>query len=365
HVYGTLGREPIYLAAAVPASPKPPLNGDKGVADLVVAIEGMSERSRLEVFAKHSNAIVAKAATTRLAALAAVTTPMPAPASPILSSIHDAIAALRPGSGQGARDKLKEGGECGFCPEMVVVPAGFFVMGSPAREEGRSSDEGPQRRVTFARPFAVGRHPVTRGQFRAYLTETKRATGACRISSGTVQDEGWEAPGFSQDDRHPVVCVNWEDAAYFAHWLSGRTGQTYRLLSEAEREYVTRAGTVSRYHFGSRITEKQANFQVDFHTKKGGTTPIGSFPANVWGLHDVHGNVSEWVQDVVHDNYDGAPTDGSAWITGVASSRVVRGGSWSKGSYSLRSAYRGRQDEDARYNDLGFRIARTLSASAQ
>jgi formylglycine-generating enzyme required for sulfatase activity len=249
-----------------------------------------------------------------------------------------------------------------FGPEMVVVPAGKFLMGSPDDEPQRDDDEGPQHEVTFARPFAVGRHSVTRGQFAAFVNATgHNAAGP------------WRKPGFRQDDSHPVVCVSWDDAKTYAAWLAKIAGCPYRLLTEAEWEYVARAGTTTPFWWGSSITPEQANYNGNYLYEGGGskgeyrqgTVPVGSFDPNPWGLYNVHGNVWEWCEDTWHDNYNGAPTDGSAWIPKRASrrgesGRVVRGGSWDDYPRYLRAAQRSRYSvENLNY---GFRLARTLTS---
>jgi formylglycine-generating enzyme required for sulfatase activity len=208
-------------------------------------------------------------------------------------------------------------------PEMVVVPAGSFKMGSPDDEPERQRMEGPQRKVTIAQPFAVARHAITRGQFAAFVTATgyEIPKGApVRKGDQWVHDPkaSWRVPGFFQDDSHPVVCINWDDAKAYAAWLSQTTGKPYRLLSEAEREYVARAGTTTPFWWGSSITSAQANY--DSRLSYGGgeskgewrksTVSIDSFEANPWGLYNVHGNVWEWCEDVWHVSYSGAPLDG-------------------------------------------------------
>ena len=177
-----------------------------------------------------------------------------------------------------------------------------------------------------------------------------------------------EMPGFSQGKRHPVVCVNWNDAKAYVRWLSRETGEDYRLLSESEWEYVARAGTTGPFHTGATISTKQANYDGN-HTYGSGrkgryrkkTTPVGKFPANAFNLHDVHGNVWEWVEDCWNGSYEGAPEDGSAWESGDCSRRVLRGGSWFFTPRDLRSAHRGWGTTDYRSSRAGFRIARTLT----
>ena len=274
--------------------------------------------------------------------------------------------------------------DCEACPEMVVVPAGSFVMGSPASEEGRFDNEGPQHRVTISRPLAVGRYEVTRGEFARFVSATGRSTGgSCWAKENGEWEEragfGWRSPGYRQTDRDPAVCVNWDDARAYARWLSRETGQGYRLLSESEWEYAVRAGTRSSRWWGDGEAGQCAHANgVDRDLKRRysdwrwtvascsdghvHTAPAGSFSANGFGLHDMSGNVWEWVEDCWHDSYAGAPSDGRAWTTGGnCSRRVIRGGSWIIGSRDLRSAIRYRYDTGNRIYDSGFRVARTLA----
>ena len=235
--------------------------------------------------------------------------------------------------------------DCDECPEMVVVPAGSFLMGS---FEG--PNELPVNWVEISEPFAVGRFEVT---FREW--------DACFWGVGCTHhpdDQGW-----GRGDR-PVVNVSWWDAKEYVAWLSRQTGEHYRLLSESEWEYVARAGTRGRFHFGSTISLDQANFNDESIGRwYGKTLPVGGFPAaNDFGLYDVHGNVWEWVEDCWHDNYHGAPSDGSAWtIGGNCSNRVTRGGSYYNGPSSVRSASRVSGETWHRNYGGGFRVARTLA----
>lgn len=255
-------------------------------------------------------------------------------------------------------------------PEMVIVPAGGFKMGSPESEMHRSADEGPQHSVVIARPFAVGRHAVTRRQFAAFVGATGHKTdGGAYVWKGDHHEHdvagSWRAPGFEQDDDHPVVCVSWADAQAYVAWLSLQTGKSYRLPTEAEREYVTRAGTTTPYWCGATVDAKVANFRSDLVAAMGGrgaTVAAASLQPNAWGLHSVHGNVWEWCADHWHDSYGGAPVDGSAWLTGGdAGRRVVRGGSWLNFAPILRSAIRFRFAPSQRIMNLGFRVARDLA----
>jgi len=242
--------------------------------------------------------------------------------------------------------------DCGDCPEMVVVPAGSFQMGSNTGD----NDEKPVRTVKIGYSFAVGVYEVTFAEWDACKADRR-----CHNPS----DEGWSnKPGSPERwgrGRRPVMNVSWDDAQQYVRWLSQKTGQTYRLLSEAEWEYVARAGTKTRFWWGDDIGSGQANC-----TGCGGpqddrkTVPVGSFKANAFGLYDVHGNVLEWVEDCYHDNYQGAPEDGSAWHAFSCDGRVLRGGSWFNFPLLLRSANRIPSAPDYLSSNMGFRVARTL-----
>jgi len=239
-------------------------------------------------------------------------------------------------------------------PEMVVVPAGSFMMGSNDYDS-----EQPPHKVAVGVPFAVGRFTVTRGQFAAFVNATGHKAEGAHVLKGDKREldpkASWRNPGFAQNDNHPVVCVNWDDAIAYADWLSGRTGKTYRLLSEAEWEYCCRARTTTKYAFGDSISTSQAQYSA----KR--TAEVGKFAPNAWGLHDMHGNVWEWVEDAWHVNYQGAPEDGSVWSSGGDMKRVLRGGSWYViDPVILRSAYRIWFLPDDRNGYFGFRVARTL-----
>ncbi len=239
--------------------------------------------------------------------------------------------------------------ECPECPEMVVVPAGEFMMGSPPSEEGRVDNEGPVHRVTIAEPFAVGVYEVTFEEWDACVSG-----GGC--GGYRPDDEGWGRGG------RPVIRVSWDDAQAYVAWLSGKTGEAYRLLSEAEWEYAARAGTTTRYHWGDDVGRNRANCYGDQCGDSWEyTAPVGSFGANGFGLHDMHGNVWEWVEDCRNDGYAGAPSDGSAWESGDCSLRGLRGGSWDFDPRFLRAADRGWYVTEGRSGDSGFRVSRTLA----
>jgi formylglycine-generating enzyme required for sulfatase activity len=229
------------------------------------------------------------------------------------------------------KDILKE---CDKCPEMVVVPLGSFTMGSPTSEKGREKNEGPQHKVTFAKPFAVGKFAVTFEEWDACVSD-----GGC---DGKPNDNEWGR------GLRPVINVSWEDAKAYVKWLSKRTGRPYRLLSESEREYVTRAGTTKAFWWGNEISTSQANYDGNAYGNGGEgenrerTVAVDSFEPNPWGLYQVHGNVMEWTEDCYHDNYIRAPVDGSPWTAGDCNDgHVARGGSWRDDPGALRSAARG------------------------
>lgn len=253
-----------------------------------------------------------------------------------------------------APDRRYEPGEtfrdCPECPEMVVVPAGGFTMGSPESEEGRTRFEGPQHRVTFSQPFAVGRFAVTLDEWNACV-----ADGGC--NGYEPSDSNWGR------GKRPVINVSWDDAQAYISWLKRKTGRNYHLLSEAQREYVTRAGTTTPFWWGSSISTRQANYTDESGLKgqyRYQTAPVDSFQPNPWGLFQVHGNVYEWTEDCWNENYSGAPTDGSAWTSRDCTSRVVRGGSWETFPRYLRSANREPHIAVNRSVRYGFRVARTL-----
>ncbi|MBK8176397.1 MAG: SUMF1/EgtB/PvdO family nonheme iron enzyme [Rhodospirillales bacterium] len=232
-----------------------------------------------------------------------------------------------------------------WCPELVGLPAGGFLMGSPPNDPSCAADERPQHRVELSHRFAIGRFAVTFQEYDHFCEVAGREKPG---------DFGWGR------GRRPVIKVNWADAQAYAGWLSEVTGQTYRLPSEAEWEYACRAGTTSRYACGDELRDDDANVAGRLRC----TAEVGSLAANPWGLFDMHGNVWEWVEDHWHGDYEGAPTDGSAWIdppsVGPDDKRVLRGGSWNNFPRHCRSANRVAYRAIFRYNSFGFRIARTL-----
>jgi formylglycine-generating enzyme required for sulfatase activity len=303
-------------------------------------------------------------------AVAVTPSPPPAPCDgvEIAVGIDNERRCLKPGAGKSEQFK-----DCPSCPEMVVVPAGRFTMGSPANEPERFEKEEDQVSVIIAKPFAVGRFAVTLGEFAGFVEAINhKPDGGCYgyTSSGDWKlqvDRDWRTPGISQTDRHPVVCVNWNDANAYVAWLTLTTGKSYRLLSETEREYMARAGTSTPFWWGATISTSQANYNGTY-TYAGGskgewrkaTVAVDAFAANPWGLYNVHGNVWEWTEDCWNEKNAGNPGIGSARTIGDCRSRILRGGSWDDGPKGLRSAYRIRLNP-ARLIYTGFRVARTLN----
>lgn len=260
-----------------------------------------------------------------------------------------------------------------WCPEMVVIPAGSFVMGSPEDEVGRMANEGPQHEVRLEYRFAVGRYPITFDEYGRFVEATGRTLpydlelpppyNLAKSPSGLAMTLPKYTLGWGRV-RRPIINVSWHDAQAYIAWLSQETRQSYRLLSEAEWEYACRAGTTTRYWWGNDITPENANYDGNAVVM---TTEVGSYPPNPWGLYDMHGNVWEWVEDCGNDSYEGAPDDGSAWTSrdDDSGSRMVRGGAWFLTPEYVRSASRSKRDADLlSYDFSGFRVSRTLTLAS-
>jgi formylglycine-generating enzyme required for sulfatase activity len=237
------------------------------------------------------------------------------------------------------------------CPELVLIPSGEYVMGSNAAEQdwavaqGASSRwvqvEQPQHQVRIDVLLAVGRYPVTFEEYDHFADASGREK---------PRDEGWGRY------RRPVINVSWDDAKAYVEWLRAETGQPYRLLSEAEWEYVARAGTRSWRWWGNDITAENTNFRENV----GRTSEVGTYPMNPWALYEMIGNVWEWCEDCWNDSYADAPSSGDAWKNGDCNLRIIRGGSWKSKPGIVRAAYRNRAETRHRENNIGFRVVRTL-----
>ena len=280
----------------------------------------------------------------------------------LLISFGQALPA-RPAAAQEVGQRFRD---CSSCPVMVLLPPGSFMMGSSPESEEAGSDERPQHQVTIESPFAVGVYEVTFAEWDACVN----AGGCGGYSPPDTRREG---------DRHPVIEVSWDDAWAYTAWLSEETGETYRLLSEAEWEYMARAGTQTERYWGDDASaqchyangydataheEKEYSWEPvacsDYYVK---SAPVGSFLANAFGLYDVLGNVWEWTEDCRNDDYSGAPADGSARRSGDCSARVLRGGSWYRRSVvaSVPRAASGLPAGSRLFSLNGFRVARTMN----
>lgn len=266
-------------------------------------------------------------------------------------------------------------------PDMAVIPAGKLIMGSPKTEPGRYSNEGPQHEVSIA-SFAISRTEITVGQFRLFVQDKDYHGGKEFQTTAEENDKGcwnwneekkqferipqrnWKSPRFQQHDDHPAVCISWDDAQAYVQWLLKKTGKQYRLPTEAEWEYVARAGTTTVYWWGDSIGKNNAVCD-DCGSQWDGkqTAPVGSFKPNAFGVYDTSGNVWEWTQDCWHDDYTNAPSNGKAWLEkddGDCSRRVVRGGSWGFDPLDLRSASRDWVITDGAGHGTGFRVVSDL-----
>ncbi|MDH6258304.1 SUMF1/EgtB/PvdO family nonheme iron enzyme [Bradyrhizobium sp. BR13661] len=276
--------------------------------------------------------------------------------------------------------------ECQNCPEMVVIPSGEFMMGSPASEISNglaAANEAPQHKVMVKETIAIGRFEVTRDQFAAFVTASGYTPGSrCFTFEQNLPREregrSYLVPGYAQDGNHPAVCVSWNDAQAYVDWLSRTTGKPYRLLSEAEFEYAARAGSTQPYAFtdnpadlcryvnGADQSARNAGLPEDapYMPCSDGypfTAPVGALKANAFGLSDLIGNVWEWTADCFTDDYRNTGADSAARSQGSCEARTVRGGDWFSAAASLRPAIRAKAGPDAHHDDIGFRVARTLA----
>lgn len=322
---------------------------------------------------------------------------------PLALVITAVTLGLSSGVGHAASEKAAEVKpaepfrDCAQCPEMVVIPAGEFMMGSPEEERIRdgvpkdfADREQPRHRVTIGRAFAMSRNEITRGQYAQFVAETRRPDpptctvydderGGFRASKAGYS---WRNPGFQQTDDHPAACIAWIDAYDYAAWLSKKTGKPYRLASEAEWEYAARAGTTTARYWGeaSEPACELTNIMTAGTLEKLGwptfyenrtvcakrhsfTVPVGSYPPNPFGLNDMIGNIFEWVQDCYHPNYEGAPSDGSAWEEARCDMRLPKGGSFHSAHWLARAAFHGGPvPPDNRPVASGIRVVRDLQS---
>ena len=410
-------------------------------------------------FMKGIKLVLALASALLLGGCGSPYSPPPAPSIPVAEKPKIPVAEkaqVKPMSPLSSKPTFRD---CAECPEMIRVPAGNYMMGSPSKElealKGMSLKDDsrvfkgydtPVHQVVIGKPFAVGVKEVTRGEFKQFVRATGHEGSVCRTNEktrwGSVTDEAmglsmvfgilnpvlmvpamidglsgeaakrgntweerernWENPGFvafeklDHKDEHPVVCVSWDDAKAYVNWLSEKTGKEYRLLSEAEWEYVARAGTGTARYWGGlpRVATAEDSYALlegersipleqsqcgyangrDLSWRKlygsrvatcndgyAHMAPVGSFPPNNFGLYDMMGNVAEWVEDCWNKSYAGAPSDGSAWKTGNCKGHVIRGGSWNTSPEYMRSAFRVARTATKGSRSLGFRVAQTLA----
>jgi formylglycine-generating enzyme required for sulfatase activity len=302
-----------------------------------------------------------------------VTAPKPARWRPWVSS-KDGIRALRfalslmvaamlTAISPVRAEQLQELRDCATCPVLVEVPAGTFVR--------MDRLGGPEFPVRFDRPYALGKYTVTRAEFAVFVEATGHQASGCTIwqTFGSRQDPqmDWRRPGFEPAPDEPVVCVSWHDAQAYIDWLRQKTGEPYRLPSEAEWEYAARAGAVpdGAYRLRAGLKPGGANCAdcggVGMMGREDilSTKPVGTYEPNAFGLHEMLGNVAQWVADCANPSFAGAPQDGSAWLEGDCAKRISRGGTWHSNWNELAS-YREAIQPDQRRNDTGFRVAKTL-----
>lgn len=269
--------------------------------------------------------------------------------------------------------------DCTECPEMVVIPKGNLKMGSPDTEDGRNDNESPEHQVELA-TFALGTHEVTRAQFASFVKQAKYISGEqCKLLvDGKFEESaaGWLLPGFAQTDKHPVVCINWDDAKAYANWVSKKSGKAYRLPTEAEWEFAARGRSISARYWGdnpdescayANTADKTAQEKIQgtiswvVHICMDGyayTSPVGKFKANGFGIFDMLGNALEWTEDVYAENYPNSKSESKPQEEKVR--RVLRGGSWYDAPRFVRSAARDKAEPNSRYANFGFRLARSL-----
>ena len=286
------------------------------------------------------------------------------PSAPLTALALTALcAALLPNLAEAATPQPgKVFKDCKDCPEMVVLPAGTFTMGTPDDEVGREPDEGPMHAVTFAKPFAMSRFQITAGEWDSYIRQTgvKIADGDTRPGRECIASK----PRYPQSPRQPAVCMDMDDIKHYVAWLSKKTGQPYHMVSEAQREYAARAGSSGPFPFpfdegkGYSIAEHANTYgPADGY---GFSSPAGSYPPNAFGMYDMHGNVYERVADCEHPNYIGAPTDGSAWVEPNCESYQIRGNDWGEAPVFSRSGNRNNIYPQTRGDWIGFRVVRDL-----
>jgi formylglycine-generating enzyme required for sulfatase activity len=284
---------------------------------------------------------------------------------------HRAPSSVIPREGEVFRD-------CPTCPLMKALPAGRFAQGAGDSEAAATSLEKPKHAVNIGYPFGMGVYEVTVGEFREFAEATQHKSTGCQMYDGSWQERpelGWSNVGYPQTATHPVVCVSWREAREYADWLSQRTGQRYRLPTESEWEYAARAGSTASRPWSNNVeaacnsanvadqTAAQQYPGWKVHPCTDGyvySSPVGSFQPNDFGLYDTLGNVFEWVEDCWHADYNGAPSNGSAWLTTECTQRDMRGGSWFTAAPLVSVSARNRFADTYKSNSVGFRLVREI-----
>ncbi|GLP96848.1 hypothetical protein GCM10007895_21540 [Paraferrimonas sedimenticola] len=291
-----------------------------------------------------------------------VTSPTVKPQTQDLASAAETVDAQTEQPGDTIQD-------CPYCPQLIVVPSGSFLKGSPDSELGRLSNEGPQHQVDINYQFAVSKFEISKLEYSIFVSDSNYQSNGCWVYDGEWierPDHGWQKPGFEQDDTHPATCISWDDAKAYINWLTQKTGHDYRLLSAAEWEFLARTGSDNPSCTVANLADQtaaQAYPGWTVHSCTDGfvnTAPTSAFQANELGIYGLSGNVFEWVEDCWNQTYQGAPTDGSAWSDGDCRQRVLKGGSWFSQPNFVRYAFRNHLNSNTRASTLGFRIARTL-----
>ena len=391
HALAAAAQDDFSGADTILTEASPVLPGSKELLDTRTRIEGIRRQRATNVLAQANSALDAGNADLAqlLAQRALGLSSDVAGVDEFNERLRNARLYASFSPGQVVTDKFLD--RTGSAPALVVIPTGSFTMGSPTSEEGHRSSEEPAHEVKINAGFALGRDDVTVGQFRAFVGDADYQTDAEKFGTSSAYDEesgrmidrhetSWKDDflGEKAADNLPVIHVSWNDAKAYAQWLSARTGKKYRLPSEAEFEYALRAGTTTRYEWGDRNpTKVYANLTGDgdrsphlhrswakafpkYNDGFWGPSPVGSFEPNKFGLRDIDGNVSDWIEDCWHENYTRAPGDSRAWVNPGCTEHVVRGGSWGSAPDQSRSAFRVAAPADTRSARVGIRVARDL-----
>jgi formylglycine-generating enzyme required for sulfatase activity/predicted Ser/Thr protein kinase len=296
----------------------------------------------------------------------------------VAAHLHGGLRHAGPPAGRPGTPPVAVIRDCPTCPLMMVLPAGHFEQGTSDSSGAAAHFASPRHEVLIGRSLAMSSNEITVAEFREFVAGTERATAGCNTYDGRWEyreTAGWQSPGFAQSDIHPVVCVSWDDAVAYAEWLTAKSGYVYRLPSASEWEYAARAGSGMEVPWGAATAGACRDANVADYTASRrfpgwevfpcaddfvNTAPVGSFKANAFGLHDLLGNVFEWVQDCWRDDYTDAPADGSARAEAGCGERELRGGSWFSAPQYVSASYRNRFDHGYRSSSIGFRVVREM-----